>query len=390
MEKTNKRYIAVDIMKGIGIVVVMIYHLVYRQQDGFADHLIRSAIWLFMPLYFIISGYLSDSKGRTVPQQLLRKVKNILVPVVISCCILLVLGGIYCVLFHDFTMTDWIRDVVHTFLRPEFSEKLFPEWGTGGILFLNISPVWFIWTMMWAELLFIPLADKVISDEKKTGITAVILILIQIPLYICIEPLSWSLNLVPIYVVCMLVGARVREGNVIERLDNNKIPAWASLLFAAGILVLHVYMYYQVGLDWVYAGTLGTTGPDGGRGWMDVLIFPIQAMLGGIAIYAISDVLAGWRKIGEALAWVGRHSLAFLCYHCAYGVIAADLLHTYIKPGQYWFVDDLNWEIIMKSWAGFLFALICCIIHCVLKDKVKHAWEARKEEKRKEKQNAAQ
>ncbi len=370
MDKIKVRDQNPDIIKGIGILLVIIYHLVYRAKNGTMDQLIRESIWLYMPLYFLLSGYYFRLRDESIGKQIGIRLKKLLVSVLVACFIVLLIGGIYCLIVHDYSMFDWGRDALFTFLRPEFSTKLFPDWGDVGLLFWNLSQVWFIWTMVWSYVFFIPLASYVLGHIKREIVAIVVLLGVQVPLYLWCPPLSWSLNLVPIYMVIMLIGKMLSEYHIIEWL----VTLWPILLFviALACFTAHFVLFQWAGTDWVYAGKIG--GLVGGTletlsGW-EVLIFPLQTLIGGFAFFALAELLSHIRFLARALAWVGRHTITFLMYHAFFSMFMTDILNTYFKIGPNWYLEKLTTDIIVKSWIVTLVCIAGCSCMSFLHDKI--------------------
>ena len=50
-------------MKGIMILLVMMFHIIYRPKNGVLDIALREMIYLSMPLFFLLSGYFYRKKG---------------------------------------------------------------------------------------------------------------------------------------------------------------------------------------------------------------------------------------------------------------------------------------------------------------------------------------
>lgn len=73
---TNKRIDELDVLKGIGIILMMLDHCFAWGEKVFLHALIQS---FHMPLFFIVSGYLWQNKDKTT-NFIRHKVNTILVP----------------------------------------------------------------------------------------------------------------------------------------------------------------------------------------------------------------------------------------------------------------------------------------------------------------------
>lgn len=111
MNSQKKRIATLDIARGLGIIAVSIYHLVYRPKDGVADQIISECIWLILPFFFLMSGY-NFKKNCSFRDNITHRIKAMLIPALKYTAVLLVLGGIYCAFFHSYTVKDWLRDYI--------------------------------------------------------------------------------------------------------------------------------------------------------------------------------------------------------------------------------------------------------------------------------------
>ena len=343
-----------DTAKGIGILIICIYHLVFRPWGSPLDRFICGAVWLFLPLYFAIAGYHYVPGRRTLWQNIRRRFKTLLLPAVISSCVLLVLGGIYFKFTQFYTKSRWLRDAVHTFLRPELGEKIIS--GAGGPLFHNISPVWFVWTLWWATLLFYLVADFALKNAARFLLTTAVLLGAGTALYVKLPPMPWSINLAPIYAAMMLLGAFAAKTELLTR-HTPRLPL--ALLEAALGLVAQSALFRRFGSDQIYAGQLGTAGV-----W-DPLVCYAQLIVGGFALLQLCRLLSEV-KLFAPLGWIGQHSLTFLLLHCMFGAVAAGILKAPLKTGGSWFLRDFTMEACLKSVAGLLISVaLCTAVACI-------------------------
>ena len=353
---SSERNNTIDIARGLGLIAVSVYHLVYRAKDSIADQFIRECIWLVIPFFFVVSGYNYVSGKRTLKQNIVHRLQSLLFKTLKYTLVLLALGGVYCVVVHDYTIKDWLRDIIFTYLRPEFSAIVLPEWGYGGILFENISVVWFVWTMIFAYIIFYLVVELVLKSKLNSFLCVVIFLFVGISLYDIADKISWSLTLTPVYAAIMLCGVYVAK--ISSKLKQN---IWLALV----AVVIHVLMFKFFGSDLICYSKLGTVGK-----W-SVIPFFVQAFIGTYALIVLCRILAKFNILSRIFAFIGRNSLSFLLLHCAFGVIFADIMNTYIKPGPYWYID-VTPEIFVKSLIGWLLSMICCSIFCIVREKLRN------------------
>lgn len=366
MTEKPKRNDIADIAKGLGILLVAAYHLVYRVQDGAADQAIREGIWFAIPFFFLASGYFYRPSPGGLPEDLRRRARTLLLPTVLTELLLLLAGGVYCILAHGYGPRELFRDVAYTFLRPELSAQLLPGWGDVGELFNNLSPVWFVWTMCWATLLFLPLAAFAAGDGRKTALCCAALLIVQLPLYTLLPPTSWSISLAPVCAALMLGASRLRQAGLVRRLLG--LPPLPAALAALAAAAVHFALFRFDGTDQVYTGALGT------RVWLDVPLFVAEALVGSVFWLGLARLLHGAGITARAVAFIGRHSLVYLLWHCFFGMVFADLMRTYIKPGPNWYVE-LTPAVFWKSAAGFVLSMLCCAGVALAQERLKRRRE---------------
>ncbi len=364
MEKI-KRSTTLDIARGLGMVFIMIYHLVYRSQGGAVDQMIRESIWGLIPFFFIISGYFYDGKPGNVMQNIRKRARKIFIPVVLSEAALLVVFGVYFAVLHGYSFADWLIEVMYTYIRPELSNVIMRALGgpenASKDLFANLSPVWFIWTMCFTYLLFYPVAEFAIRSSRNFVISCVMLIAGGTVIYTILPPLSWGLHCVPAYTVIMLISYKVKTLRLYEKLAGLKVPMRVLIMLLA--FFLHFVLFNIAGTDQMYAGEIGTVG------WLSLMAYVLEAFIWAVAYVELAGFIRNIPGVNSLLLYVGRNSLTFLLTHAIFAIVAADAIHAYYKMGINWYLQDLTPEIIIKSVITMVFAFICCLAVSFVQEK---------------------
>ena len=387
MKDRSKRIQEIDIIKGYGMLLIALYHLVFRPMNSIPDKMIRSLGWAMIAVYFMFSGYISKpEKGILACYR--RRTLGLILPIFFGELVLLFLGGMYCRATHDYSARDILHDAAVTFLRPEITSQISSEWGEGGVLFIHLSPVWFIWAMGFTELLYYPLAKLLAKRSLKIWVPAILgLMAIQIPLYICLEPYSWCLTVIPIYAVFMLIGLKLKELDVIEKLRN--VPVLPTVIYTILFFAAHFGLFVFGGNESYYVSAFGT------RGWMDVPLVVLQLLVAFPALFGVARLIAAFPHAAKRFRWLGQHTVTILLWHCLFGLIFSDLLDNYTKLGKYWYLEnhgiELTPEIFWKSVLIFVLSILCSIPIAAFGDfMVVHIFEKRlrkkpEEEKKDEK-----
>ncbi|MCR5108121.1 MAG: acyltransferase [Lachnospiraceae bacterium] len=361
----NRRNIALDSARGLAIIIIVIYHLVYKKQNGFFDNMVRESGWCIVPFFFAITGYFHDPQKRNIKETIIYREKALLIPTIRVTLIAFLLLGIYCVIFHGYTAPELFRDFVYTYLRPEISSKLIPDLSDPGMIFYYISAVWFIWTMAWSLLLFIPLAAFVSDDTKKNLICCLGLIIINIPLYLIFPKSPWNLAHVPVYTAIMLFGMLLRNTDLRERL--NSLKPLAVVCITAAAVILHVLLYKYCGTDAMFDGVLGT------KGWISVPVFFIQTFIGSIVLITLGRLISHTDRPAAFFSYTGKNSFFVLLLHLPFGLVYTDLLHNYHKLGtSYWYLElagiELTPVIIVKSVIIAALSVLSSLCAALLRD----------------------
>ena len=363
----KKRIMELDVMKGIGILIIAIYHIVYRPQDGIADQIIRSLGWGLISMFFLLAGYTAKPE-RSLKDNYKKRWRSLLLPTIFAETLLLVIGGIYCMIVQEYSFMDVVHDALVTFLRPEITTQISSVWGEGGNLFYNLSPVWFVWAMVWTELLFYPLAKMLY--EKKTGWTVVVILAlagIQIPLYIYLPAAPWCLTVIPIYAIFMLAGAKLKEWKTADRLKRlPPIPATCLciLCFAA-----HFGLFKLNGNESYYVSEFGMNGA-----W-DIPAVILQMFFFVAAMFLLARLVLMIPKVSALFIHAGQNTFTYLLWHSFYAMILCDGFGMHSKMGPWWYMENFGMtvttEIFLKSLAICVLSLVCCMITSMIDKKLR-------------------
>lgn len=366
MTENHNRNKIIDIMKGILIIPIVIFHLVYRTEGGVFDNLIREMVYLALPLYMLFSGYFYYYKDNFL-RSIIERMRKLILPVILTVLALILIFGPYYIIFYEnYTPEIWFFDNVMTFLRPELFNLMVPGY-FGEQLFQNLSPVWFIWTFAIARFIFVVTMRFVKESKVKFFCAMGVLYAAGCAFYVLVPPLPWSLHLTPLYAGMMMSGLMLNRYKVIEKLSKISLPVSFIISIAAGIL--HYIIFMNFGTSSIYASDLGV------KGLLSAIFFVIQMFIGGYPVLTIARLIEKIPKCCEAFAWIGRHTLVILLVHCIIGGLACDAMRTYNKMGPYWYLDPLPQEVVIKSVISFVISLAgsfgVCALNDMLKDLVK-------------------
>lgn len=279
IEKRNNH---LDIMKGLGIIFVIIGH----STSGAICSLIHS---VHMPLFFFIAGFFF--KKREFFEFSKRNVKSLLLPYVYTCVIALLIAlGIDCFCSKNF-----------------FHEKLFAcIWGCGfdyyapylNMKFFNVGPIWFLLALLEAKfILWIFLKFRI--DE---AIRSVIVLLLAILANGIGSYLKLPFSLLAAF------GALgfVYVGYLIASYKDISLPFIKKNYAIFAIVWFYCIAFSALDVNFGIYGAL--------------YIFDCIGALGGcVSLYVLVKNFARdddanimvWRM----LTWLGKYSLIALCVH---------------------------------------------------------------------------
>ncbi len=280
-QKVVKRDTTFDMMKGIGILLVMIGHAWEIPLEK------RFIVYSFhMPLFFIIAGYFSKSYADGQNDFIIVKhyFKRLVPPFVFTTMLTFMF---FC--FNGFAQNDFtpaIRKLMSLF----WADVNVLQTGFGPV---NIGVVWFLLALFWAKtfLLFLSRWGKWVLPISFVLSAGALLLHKVFPYSV------WCLSLGLVCLPFVAFGWWLRQ---------NKLPLWIKVclilawLVAIKISHLDIYSY-----NW-------------GRYPLDV----IGACGGTCFLYLICKLLnkdslkryIGWLQ--KSLVYLGFISLAIMCFHC--------------------------------------------------------------------------
>lgn len=271
---TSRRDPTFDIMKGIGILLVLLGHIYEWKTLG---HFIYS---FHMPLFFIVAGYFTKAYNEVAnPWETIRTyARRLLVP-------FLAVGvlNILWFLFIGVTKHDW-SPAVRMSLSYLYSDTT--DWETAwGPLHLGIT--WFLLALFWAKSLFLWLSRW----RKWCLFVTLMLALAALLVHHFVPHTPWCLLLALTALPLVALGYAWR---------HMAIPQWVNwLLLACWVAALLFSELDMYGYNWGI-WPLSIAGACGGT-WL---------------VYLLSRVCADHtRWISKGLSLLGVYSLAIVCFH---------------------------------------------------------------------------
>lgn len=215
------RDITFDMMRGVGIILVIIGHLAH----GYG--IIIPVIYTFhMPFFFIISGYFYKNKDCLT--LLKRDFHSLIVPYILVTLILLCYG--------------WVISMV----KNDFSN--FTYWYDSLIKMEAIGPLWFLWALFWCRLIYNFLYRKINVNQN---IKMIFLVFVS---FVCYYAIPKIYNIESFNLLCILNGLYAMFfyslGNVIRVILSKISHSLSTLLVLVLVVLFFISAYYSLkGVD---------------------------------------------------------------------------------------------------------------------------------------------
>lgn len=336
----NKRFDFLDIAKGLGIIFVLFSH-----SCGFPV-LGKTIVAFYMPLFFFISGYTYTPK-RSVKENIVRKLKQLLIPYVGFTLLLYAEHVILAVIKHELTSSNLINPLLGALYS---RGALYARWDSENVIFMLISngPMWFITAMALASVIFYLVVDTFLKDKKSRIIISGVLVVITAAFSYSPVLLPWSIDTVFACALFMLVGARLRALNYYGEVKNPLTNVIKVLIAAVVYSVITSYANpINMSLrDYGYKGALGA------------LWFVAVSLIGSAIFLWLCKYLEKIR-IKSIIIAVGRHTFSIMSLHT--------ILFKYLNKVYY--VLGMSFEFKPASplywlyWIGiFVVVIVCCIV----------------------------
>lgn len=262
-----------DIMKGFGILLVIAGHL-----WGINKYLHSFIFSFHMPLFFILGGYFFKPKDFST--SLSKDFKRLIQPYLFTCAL---------IILYQLALFIYNKDYY-----PLFRSLIASLWGNGSnnhssLYFANIpsiGAIWFLLALFWCKNIY-----NIIPKNKYLlwMVLALSIIATLTDRYLVNLPLTILPGLSAI--VFFAAGNIAKQKRLSSYWFLLGIPIWIYCIVFSGMSIVRCYYKYYP-LD-IIGGITGT-----------------------YTIYLISKISYSYlSSFSKCLAWLGKNSLAILCYH---------------------------------------------------------------------------
>lgn len=287
---TEKRLSYIDISRGIALILVVFGHLFKLGSN--------TSRWIFsfhMPIFFIISGYVTNTeKYNCFKDYFIKKLKQLILPY-FGC---LLFGFIISIIIKD-----WRSGVLSLNALEQAFYYTQPE-------LFHVGQIWFLVVLFNTSIAFY-FIDKFITskiDNKKKLLVIILLIFVAlIALGYCLKNpiklfefsrLPFKIDLLPMSLFFMLFGKFLKKFLIIDYFISDKIIKLSSmLLFLTINIVCGVLINGYVNIcDCIYD---------------NIYVYIIAALTGSLFIIILSSILYNFKP----LKFYGKNSLFMFSIH---------------------------------------------------------------------------
>ncbi|WP_026523815.1 acyltransferase family protein [Butyrivibrio sp. MB2005] len=326
---STKRYVYIDVCKGIGIILVIAGHLF--TYGGLPMKMIFS---FHMPFFFLISGVFADRK-----YSISKLFKSILVPFVCFCAI----GGAVSMM-----IPAWRGGITLAAIKSTMN-SLQPE-------IFHVGQIWFLIALFWVKLLYRFIDYYIKGDKNKWLICVAIIVFFMYYLYsICASVINgrlpWKMDTALIGLTFYVIGWILKD----YILDDNN---WV-ITFVIGVAIVYYYARYSAEAINICNYSMGN----------DIGLFIAVAFCGSVGIISLSKLLCRiFSKIGVNLEWLqilGRNSLVAFGMHSLW-LYLFEFVYLKITNIKIVHMENLNTK---QTIIGIIFVSFFTLITCVIWEK---------------------
>ena len=353
-----------DISKGLGILVIVFFHLFDFTTDLSVILIELAAVWR-MCYFFVISGYFYKD-NRTPTANVRRRVKQLLKPYIEYSLGIWLLTVIYNLITKSYTFVQCVWQYVQFLVSRQTLSLLGITLNTGipadrtikapGVPFPNIVvPFWFVITMLFAYIIFFYIARWALSSTARFASVSGGLIMVSFLLNQYVDPLPWNFQNVPMCVALLLIGALLGKYKALGKEKLHGVWSLINSAVALGIILVLELVWKQIGS---FAGGMLYV-----QGAVEVFVCIVFGLLGAYISISVCRYIAKVRFLSKIFSWVGVRSMPILLVHIpiAYflrvltpldygrGVAGWMSLITYAATVVIMIVYRIVWELILKT-----------------------------------------
>lgn len=306
----NERIIWIDVAKGLGMILVVIGHS--RPPEW-----LKEVIFSFhMPLFFFLSGlvYKAKSTSVSIKRRIMKDGKSLVIPYVITVFVI----GVFLLVIQAQGRKGYYDSLLDLGRSALFGS------GANYNEIKKIGEIWFLLAMFWSRRFM----DGVYSFNS--AYIRPVLVAIGVALSIVLASkriwLATNIDIAFIALLFMYCGSLLQKE---EELINNYF--FLCLMIFVYYLAHHYSRLEMANRNYYHLWFLSLPG----------------AIAMSIIVSKISMVLSKIKGVCSFLAYVGKHSLLFLCIHSLdwrmpFPKIGQSFINSFSSSSRYWIISSIH------------------------------------------------
>ena len=373
MEK--RRTVAQDAAKGMMIIAVVFFHCYLMSFENPAAALSEfSVLNAFFPFilssFFFYTGYNYVPKDRTFKEQIARRAKQLLIPLVFAAFTSIVIMSSMELIYDHANVGATFHAIGNSILYSLMSEPMawmigFPK--DGSVVFslvLSLGLLWFLYCLFICSVFFYLLVKH--TNKKVSTLISVVVGLLAISFVLgqfVGTYLPYTVQCYPVVLAIMLMGAYLRQSRFLtKRISTKKgiIFHTINAIIAEGIVVGICFLaYYRSGAT--ITGSLPGGKFDDQLKGLDAIIAFIFGIFGTYFIHTFARLVKKIPFLGAGLQWVGNHSAFFYLFHPIFLTFASIV---FFKKQVIW-GKDYGFA---QAYIYVAFTIACLVVTCLIID----------------------
>lgn len=271
MEKI-KRIDEIDILKGVGIVIMITGHIGF---GSIYDKWIHS---FHMPMFFIISGFLFNNKNISILTFIKKKARGLLIPYFAFSIIHYFCWLILCFLLHDISINNVIDPLFHIFFI-----------NTSGMPIAGA--LWFLTSLFISEVIYFILL-KYLPTNKR------LFLIFLLSIFGCIIPkftrLPFAADTSLMAIGLFEIGYKMKKSKYINSIKYKSISL-LFIIFASIICFINGYVNVRNGE------------------YSNIILYYLSSTMMTIGLFYICKFYIYNIYLKDFLKFIGKNSIVYVC-----------------------------------------------------------------------------
>ena len=345
-----------NITKGILICSVILFHCnMFIDSSVISDFNILFLIFpCLMGVFFFYSGYNYNPEKKTPKESIIRRTKQLLLP-------LLIIWGLSTVLVVPMlllTKSATLYNIKQSFIYLAMTEP----WAVASGLDVStinfelsvcIGIQWFLYTLWIASCIFYLIVDFVNEKLSRHIITVALLLFISFLIGQLVGPyLPFTIQCYPVVLAIMLTAAYLRKSNFLDKEESKFAMCTKVIAFELIIVLISTFCYFAFGANLV--GALMGGRFNSSINGLDAYIAYIFAILGTYIIHSISKLVSKIPVISSLFEKFGENSALIYITHA--------IIISYVDT----LIFHKNHELSSSNAQGIIYLFIILVIYMIL------------------------